>query len=103
MLAREQVLATVQSLFDRGGEGEAPTVVLITHHIEELPPATSQVLLLDNGVAAAAGRPQDVLREDVLSRVYRCPMQVRYSHGRWSVHVHPAAWEGLLGRPDGAA
>jgi len=103
LLAREQVLATVQSLFDRGGEGEAPTVVLITHHIEELPPATSQVLLLDNGVAAAAGRPQDVLREDVLSRVYRCPMQVRYSHGRWSVHVHPAAWGGLLGRPDGAA
>ena len=85
----------MQTLFDRG---DPPTVVLITHHIEELPPATSQVLLLDNGAAAAAGTPQEVLRPDIMSRVYHCPLDVRYSHGRWSVHVHPAAWEGLLGR-----
>jgi iron complex transport system ATP-binding protein len=99
LLAREQVLATVQSLF-QPGSSDPPTVVLITHHVEELPPATSQVLLLDNGAAAAAGAPADVLRTDVMSRVYRCPLDVRYSHGRWSVHVHPAAWEGLLGRYD---
>jgi iron complex transport system ATP-binding protein len=105
LLAREQVLATVQSLFDRakqsGGadaESTPPTVVLITHHVEELPPATSAVLLLDEGVAAASGPPADVLREEILSRVYRCPLQVRYSHGRWSIHVHPSAWDGLLGR-----
>jgi len=99
LLAREQVLATVQSLFERGsGGGNAPTVVMITHHVEELPPATSHVLLLDNGAAAAAGSPQEVFREDVLSRVYGCPLQVRYTDRRWSVHVHPAAWEGLLGR-----
>jgi iron complex transport system ATP-binding protein len=97
LLAREQVLATVESLFERP-EIEPPTVVMITHHVEELPPATSQVLLLDNGTAAAAGTPAEVFREDVLSRVYRCPLQVRYSDRRWSVHVHPAAWEGLLGR-----
>jgi iron complex transport system ATP-binding protein len=97
LLAREQVLATVQSLFE-GPDGNPPTVVLITHHVEELPPATSQVLLLDNGSTAASGAPAEVLREDVMSRVYRCPLNVRYSHGRWSVHVHPAAWEGLLGR-----
>ena len=101
LLAREQVLATVQSLFEPSAgrpHRHPPTVVLITHHVEELPPATSQVLLLDNGTAAATGPPEDVLREDVMSRVYRCPLDVRYSHGRWSVHVHPAAWEGLLGR-----
>src|SRR5688572_15483665 len=79
LLAREQVLATVQRLFDptpsppysgeRAGErglpsnvekaplptplpgvpgrgSDATTVVLITHHVEELPPATSHVLLL---------------------------------------------------------
>jgi len=94
LLAREQVLATVESLFRRGGE--PPTVLMITHHVEELPPATSHVLLLDNGIAAATGTPEAVLRQDVLSRVYRCPLEVRYSDGRWAVHVHPAAWEGLL-------
>jgi iron complex transport system ATP-binding protein len=96
LLAREQILATVQSLFDRAGQ-RAPTVVMITHHVEELPPKTSQILLLDNGAVAASGTPAEVLNSDILSRVYHCPLEVRYSHGRWSIHVHPSAWEGLLG------
>jgi iron complex transport system ATP-binding protein len=95
LLAREQVLATVQSLFERK-DRTPPTVVLITHHVEELPPAMSQVLLLDQGSAAASGPPAEVLRSDVMSRVYRVPLDVRQAHGRWSVHVHPSAWEGLL-------
>jgi len=99
LLAREQVLATVQSLFDNKVR-TPPTVVLVTHHVEELPPATLHVLLLDNGAAAASGAPADVLRSDVMSAVYRCPLEVRYAHGRWSVHVHPTALEGLLNRRD---
>src|SRR5438045_2990468 len=66
LLAREQVLATVESLFatgsrEAGGAQAAPTVVLVTHHVEELPPATSGVLLLDEGKVAASGAPQEVL------------------------------------------
>src|SRR6476646_9603171 len=53
LLAREQVLATVQALFE--SNQFPPTVVFITHHVEELPPATSHVLLLDQGRAAASG------------------------------------------------
>jgi iron complex transport system ATP-binding protein len=96
LLAREQVLATVEMMFREGGE--PPTVVMITHHVEELPPATTHVLLLDEGAVGAAGRPQDVLRAEVLSRVYRCPLEVRLSNGRYGVEVHPAAWEALLRR-----
>jgi iron complex transport system ATP-binding protein len=101
LLAREQVLATVQRLFEPaaglGNAGPPPTVLLITHHVEELPPATSHVLLLSDGRVAAAGGPADVLRADVLSRVYRCPLEVRRQGGRFYVEVHPAAWEDLLG------
>jgi iron complex transport system ATP-binding protein len=136
LLAREQVLATVQRLFEsspsppysgeRGGERgylkseisnvrsqtplpsplpgvpgrgkERTTVVLITHHIEELPPATSQVLLLSEGGVAARGTPEQVLRADVLSRVYRCPLEVRRQGNRFYVEVHPAAWDDLLSK-----
>ncbi len=96
LLAREQVLATVQMMFE--GSEAPPTVVLITHHVEELPPATSQILVLDNGSVAAVGPPKDVLRADILSRVYRCPLQVENSNGRYRVEVHPAAWKELLER-----
>ncbi len=102
ILAREQVLATVQALFDRPGAGDT-TVVLITHHVEELPPATSSVLMLSAGRAVVSGAPRQVMREDVLSRVYGCPVQVRQSGGRYYLEVHPRAWEKLVnGRAQGS-
>jgi iron complex transport system ATP-binding protein len=76
--AREQVLATVQAMFDAKARGEIPpTVVMITHHPEELPPATGRVLLM-------------------LSRVYGCPVEVRLSNGRYYLEVHPGGWTDLL-------
>src|SRR5450432_675968 len=53
LLAREQVLATVQSLIDDAAT--SPTIVLITHHVEELGPLTADVLLLAEGQIAARG------------------------------------------------
>lgn len=96
LLAREQVLATIQALFENGQS--PPTVVFITHHLEELPPATTNVLLLSDGRAAAQGPPRDVLRQEVLSTVYGCPMRVTHEAGRYYVQVHPGAWAGLLRR-----
>lgn len=93
VLAREQVLATVQSLLKSAG---APTVVLITHHIEELPPTTSQVLLLADGRPAAIGAMDGVLRSEILSRTFGFPVEVRTSGGRYYLEVHPSAWKDLL-------
>ena len=97
LLAREQVLATVQALFDTAAS--PPTVVFITHHLEELPPATSQVLLLADGRVAAQGASKDVLRSEVLSAAYRCPMEVNSVANRYYAQVHPHAWQELLRRP----
>jgi iron complex transport system ATP-binding protein len=94
LLAREQILATIQSLFDQ--PHDPPTTILITHHIEELPPATSNVLLLSEGKAAAAGAPNQVLTPQILSNLYNCPVQVRQSAGRFYLEVHPDAWRELL-------
>lgn len=96
LLAREQVLATVQALFN--AEADPPTVLFITHHLEELPPATSLVLLLGDGKVAAAGAPAEVLQSQVLAPVYGCPMQVLQNAGRYYVQVHPGGWEGILRR-----
>ena len=94
LLAREQILATIQSLFDQ--PHDPPTTILITHHIEELPPATSSLLLLSEGKIAAVGRPDQVLTPSILSKLYNCPVQVRQSAGRFYLEVHPDAWRDLL-------
>ena len=94
LLAREQVLATVESLMQ--DPRHAPTVILITHHLEELPPLTSNVLLLEDGKTAGAGAPDQVLKSELLSRVYRCPLNVVHREGRYYVLVDPSSWSGLL-------
>jgi iron complex transport system ATP-binding protein len=99
LLAREQVLGVVQSMFEPGpNDPPPPATVLITHHVEELPPATREVLLLSNGRVAARGTPEEVIRADVLAPVYGCPLDVRRGSGRFYIEVHPRAWDRLLGR-----
>ena len=94
LLAREQILATIQSLFEQ--PHNPPATILITHHIEELPPATSNVLLLSEGKPAAVGAPREVLNPQILSNLYNCPVQVRQSAGRFYLEVHPDAWRELV-------
>jgi iron complex transport system ATP-binding protein len=96
LLAREQVLGVVQRMFEGSADDPPPATVLVTHHVEELPPATREVLLLSNGRVAARGAPEQVIRPEVLEPVYGCPLEVRRSNGRFYIEVHPRAWEGLL-------
>ncbi|CAN5532654.1 ATP-binding cassette domain-containing protein [soil metagenome] len=84
VVAREQVLATIEKL--HAAKGHRPTIVIITHHLEELPSVTSQVMLLREGKIAAIGKPRDVLRSDVISKAYRYPLKVTRRGGRFFVH-----------------
>lgn len=92
---REQVLATVEQIIDRP---DGPTVLLITHHVEELSPRTSQVLLMRDGQVSACGRPEDVITPESLSETFGCKVYVRRNHGRWWLEVLPEAWLDLLPR-----
>jgi iron complex transport system ATP-binding protein len=94
LLAREQVLAAVQAMASAGSD--RPTIVLITHHLEELPPATSDVLLLSEGNVAAQGPASSVLKSEVLSPVYACPLEVKHEAGRYYAQVNPGAWSSIL-------
>lgn len=93
--AREQILATVQTLLK---VETPPAVLFITHHVEELPPNTAHVLLLREGKPAAFGPMVKVLRPEILSPVYGLPVKVRRRAGRYYLEVHPKAWGKLLRR-----
>jgi iron complex transport system ATP-binding protein len=93
VLAREQVLATIQSLLQ---SPHAPTILLITHHIEELPPTTSQVLLLSEGQPTATGSMPEVLTSDILTKTFGFPVEVRTTADRYYLVVHPNSWKDLL-------
>ena len=62
---------------------DAPASVLVTHHVEELPPGISHVLLLRDGRTVAAGLAPDVLNAALLSETFGLPLQVERRDGRW--------------------
>jgi iron complex transport system ATP-binding protein len=62
---------------------DAPASVLVTHHVEELPPGISHVLLLRNGRVVAAGLARDVLTGPLLSETFGLPLHVARHDGRW--------------------
>lgn len=94
LLAREQVLATIQKLHDLPAHDT--TIVIITHHVEELPPATTNVLLLSNGQRVAAGELRSVLTAEHLTRAYGCPVEASQQDGRWYLRIAGHAWGDLI-------
>jgi len=61
----------------------APASVLVTHHVEELPPGISHVLLLRDGRMVASGLARDVLTDKYLSETFGLPLHVAHRGGRW--------------------
>ncbi|MDQ6848512.1 MAG: ABC transporter ATP-binding protein [Actinomycetota bacterium] len=62
---------------------EAPASVLVTHHVEELPPGISHVLLLRDGTAVASGLARDVLTPANLSEAFGLGLRIERRGGRW--------------------
>lgn len=63
---------------------EAPTTVLVTHHLEEIPPGFTHVLLIRDGQAVAQGPIGEVLTSENLSRTFDVPLQLHERDGRRS-------------------
>jgi iron complex transport system ATP-binding protein len=66
---------------------DAPTLVLVTHHVEEIIPAFSHVLLLRKGGVLAAGARSKVLTSGKLSQAFDAQVKLRHQWGRYSITV----------------
>ncbi len=68
---------------------KSPAVVLVTHHLEEIPPACTHALVLRNGAVAASGPIRSVLGSNLLSEAFGAPVKVRHHHGKWDLQILP--------------
>lgn len=59
----------IDDLDSRALPGEAP-IVLVTHHVEEIPPSFTHLLALRRGEVVAAGEINDVLSEEMLENCF---------------------------------
>ncbi|MGE5226165.1 MAG: ABC transporter ATP-binding protein, partial [Planctomycetaceae bacterium] len=77
---RELLLGAVVAAAERP---DAPTTILATHHLEEVPPTATHAALLREGRLVTSGRVEDVLTDDRLSECYGIDVRVERRAGRW--------------------
>ena len=87
-VARERFLHFLERLARRRG---APALVLVTHHVEEIMPGFSHVLILKAGRVAAAGPRERVLTSRTLSGAFGEVVRLKRAGGRFTLTVRPAS------------
>jgi len=84
---RERLVADLDRLL---AESDGPTVVLVTHHLEELPVGIADVALMRGGKVMSAGPVATTLHDAGVSAAFGLDVRVRGEHGRYSaVAVRP--------------
>jgi iron complex transport system ATP-binding protein len=83
-VAREDFLVFLEKLARRR---HAPTLVLVTHHVEEIVPLFTHVLMLSRGSVLASGEKDAVLTSARLSETFGSLVKLRRTGGRYRLHV----------------
>lgn len=78
---REDLVSTLSVL---ALDPDSPATVLVSHHLEEIPPGFSHALLLRDGQVVDQGLLDHVLTEENLAATFGMPLQVSHEDGRWA-------------------
>jgi iron complex transport system ATP-binding protein len=83
-VSREHFLQFIQRLGDRRN---SPALILVTHHVEEIMPVFSHVLLLKAGRVLALGPRDTVLASRPLGETFSAKVQLRHLAGRYQLSI----------------
>jgi len=77
----------VRRLGDIAVDPDAPTTVLVTHHLEEIPVGFTHAMLLKAGTCIASGPIDQVLTSDLVSTTFGVDVDVERRDDRWSARA----------------
>jgi iron complex transport system ATP-binding protein len=83
LTAQFQYLETVRELMKSG-----KTLILVTHHIHEIPPEIDEIVLIKNGVVVLKEKKDNAMTDQNLSELFDVPVKVVSNNGFY--HVAPA-------------
>lgn len=78
--AREDLIKRLSAIFT---DPLGPVCVMVTHHVEEIPPGTTHVLMLREGRVVVAGPIAEALTEANLSTTFGLPLRLEQIGSRW--------------------
>lgn len=74
----------VSMLGELAADPDAPAMVMVTHHVEEIPPGYTHVALLREGGVVAAGPIEETLTSQNLTRTFGLPLIVEQRGERYT-------------------
>ncbi len=77
----------ISDLTDLTTDPATPPMVLVTHHVEEIPPGFTHGLLLSGGRIVAVGAVEEVLTAPNLSLCFGLELEVEHHRGRWAART----------------
>ncbi len=85
LAGREDLVGLLSEL---AHDEDAPTQVLVTHHVEEIPQGMTHVMLLREGRVVAAGPLEETLNDDNMSQTFGLALHVeQHPDGRWTARA----------------
>ncbi|MGC4941237.1 ABC transporter ATP-binding protein [Kribbella sp. DT2] len=84
LTGREQLVRSLSSIATAEG---APAMVLVTHHVEEIPPGFTHALLLKQGRVVAAGPIEQALTSETLSETFDLALTLQHFDGRYTARA----------------
>lgn len=79
IFARERLFSVIRRL---AGQPSAPTLLYVTHHLEEILPLFSHTLLLRRAEIFSSGKTKKLLTTENLSAFFEQPVEVQWQHER---------------------
>jgi iron complex transport system ATP-binding protein len=84
LAGRESLVNTLSEL---ARDQYAPAMVLVTHHVEEIPDGITHAMLLRDGAIVAAGPIRDTLTAENLTKTFDIELTLTEADGRWSARA----------------
>jgi len=78
---REDLVSTLSVL---AADPASPATVLVSHHVEEIPPGFTHAMLMRKGHVVAAGSIDEVITAQNLSTTFGMPLVLQHEDGRWA-------------------
>jgi iron complex transport system ATP-binding protein len=79
--------ATIKILSGYASHPAAPAIIMVTHHLEEIPAGFTHSLVLNEGRIIASGPINHTLTTEKLSEAYGLPLEVAFQSGRFAVRA----------------
>ena len=79
----------VRDLAELAGDRRSPVLVLVTHHVEEIPPGFTHALLLRQARVVASGPIDKVITDEMLTSTFDVPLSVEKAENRWTARMRP--------------